>query len=254
MLKFDCPTMEKVPALWQLWQEAFGDEDAYLEIFFSKAFAPERCMFSEDEDGKAAAALYWFDCDLNGQKLAYIFGVSVANAHRGKGCCRALMSATLERLKAQGYQSAVLVPANPSLYAMYEKLGFQKFGGVSEKEYRAAESPEALREIDGEEYERLRSVYLPAGGVVQKGENIAFLAARAHLYAGVDFVLSFVPGMGEFVVELLGNQQKASGIVRALGREKLMVRSPGKDRDFAVFQPLVEGAEIPSYFGIPFDF
>ena len=253
-MKFNCPTMEKIPALWALWQEAFGDEDEYLEIFFSKAFSPQRCMFLEDDLGKAAAALYWFDCELEGQKLAYIFGVAVANAHRNKGLCRALMGATLEHLCHEGYQSAVLVPAKPSLYAMYEKLGYQKFGGVCEKEYVASDVAEPIREIDDEEYQRLRAKYLPAGGVVQKGENIAFLSARTHLYAGEDFVFSFVPGMGEFVVELLGNQEKAAGIVRALGREKLMIRSPGKDRDFAVFQSLNEGALVPSYFGIPFDF
>lgn len=253
-MNFDCPTMEKVPAMWALWQEAFGDEDEYLEIFYSKAFSPRRCLFLEDELGKAAAALYWFDCELDGQKLAYIFGVAVANAHRNKGYCRALMAATLERLQQEGYQSAVLVPAKPSLYAMYEKLGFQKFGGVCEKEYTASELAEPIREIDGEEYQRLRGEYLPAGGVVQKGENIAFLSARTHLYAGEDFVFSFVPGMGEFIVELLGNQEKAAGIVRTLGREKLMVRSPGKDRDFAVFQSLSKTAVQPSYFGIPFDF
>ncbi len=254
MLKFDCPTKEKIPALWALWQEAFGDEDEYLEIFYSKAFSPSRCVFLEDELGNAAAALYWFDCELNGQKLAYIFGVAVANVHRGKGCCRALMSAALERLKGQGYQSAVLVPAKPSLYAMYEKMGFQKFGGICEKEYAAAQKPEPIFEIDEEEYERLRKEYLPDGGVVQKGENIAFLSARTHLYAGEDFVFSFVPGMGEFIVELLGNQEKAAGIVRALGKEKLMVRSPGDDRDFAVCQPLSKTAVQPKYFGIPFDF
>ena len=126
MVRFNHPTTEQIPALWALWQEAFGDEDEYLEIFYSKAFSQNRCMQTE-ENGKALAALYWFDCREGDQKLAYIFGVAVAPSARGKGYCRALMNATFDRLAELGYDGAVLVPARPSLYEMYEKLGFEKF-------------------------------------------------------------------------------------------------------------------------------
>ena len=253
MVRFNHPMAEQIPALWALWQEAFGDEDEYLEIFYSKAFSQNRCMQTE-ENGKALAALYWFDCREGDQKLAYIFGVAVAPSARGKGYCRALMNATFDRLAELGYDGAVLVPARPSLYEMYEKLGFKKFGGVTETEYLASQTPAKMRLLGEEEYTRLRNEYLPQGGVIQEGENVAFLAARTHLYAGEDFVLSFVPGMGEFVVEFLGNIQKAPDIVRALGREKLVFRTPGDGRDFAVYHSLTKVGTPPKYFGIPFDF
>ena len=51
-----------------LWQEAFGDEDDYLDIFYSTAFSPDRCLCLSKE-GKMQAALYWFDCELRGEKI-----------------------------------------------------------------------------------------------------------------------------------------------------------------------------------------
>jgi hypothetical protein len=107
---------------------------------------------------------------------------------------------------------------------------------------------------DGEEYERLRAAYLPDGGVVQRGENIRFLAARTELYAGDDFVFSFIPGMGEFVVEYLGNVEKMPAIVCALGKAELRFRSVGNERKLAVWRALDKDFLPPAYFGIPFDF
>ena len=37
------PGVEEISQLRQLWKEAFGDTDSFLDIFFSAAFAPERC-------------------------------------------------------------------------------------------------------------------------------------------------------------------------------------------------------------------
>ena len=248
------PTAEDVPALRELWKDAFGDEDDYLDVFYSTAFAPERSICLRTDDGAAQAALYWFDCGLRGEKIAYIFGVAVAKTLRGNGLCREMMAAALSCLKAEGYKGVALVPARTELYAMYEKLGFQKFGGVTERLVKAGDTPAVLRRLDADEYVSLRKQYLPEGGVEQGGENVAFLAARTELYTGDDFVFSFVPGMGEFVVELLGNTEKAPKIVRALGREELTVRMPGDEKDFAVYQALDEGVAFPKYFGIPFDF
>ena len=248
------PTQAEIPALWALWQDAFGDEDGYLEIFFNKAFAPERALAIFDKKGRALAALYWFDCILRGEKIAYIFGVSVASDHRGKGYCKTLMEAACNRLTRGGYRGAALVPARAELYPMYANMGFQCFGGVAEKEYCAAGMAEPIFKIGESEYTRLRKGYLPAGGVEQGGENAAFLAARTKLYAGEDFVFSFLPGENGFVVEFLGNLQKAPAIVRALGREKLLFRTYGKDKDFAVYRAFDTTFEPPEYFGIPFDF
>ena len=60
-MTIDLPAPDQIPQLRVLWQAAFGDTDAFLDIFFHRAFAPERsrCI---TQDGRVVAALYWFDC------------------------------------------------------------------------------------------------------------------------------------------------------------------------------------------------
>ena len=65
------PAPTQRPALRALWQEAFGDSDAFLDSFFSTSFCPHRCRCILSDD-QSAAALYWFDCSLGGEKYAYL--------------------------------------------------------------------------------------------------------------------------------------------------------------------------------------
>ena len=69
-MTIDMPKAEQISGLRQLWKEAFGDSDAFLDSFFAIAFSPERCR-CVTEDGRPVAALYWFDCGYQGENLAY---------------------------------------------------------------------------------------------------------------------------------------------------------------------------------------
>ena len=93
------PADSLIPSLRDLWKAAFGDTDAFLDDFFSTAYAPHRCRCIV-MDGQVAAALYWLDCACEGRKLAYIYAVATHPHHRGKGLCRTLMSETMEVLRA----------------------------------------------------------------------------------------------------------------------------------------------------------
>ena len=75
------PEQKDIPQLRQLWRQAFGDTDAFLDIFFSTAFSPERCRCVL-ADG-AVAALYWFSCQSDGQPLAYLYAVATSQKFRG---------------------------------------------------------------------------------------------------------------------------------------------------------------------------
>ena len=61
---------EDLPALRELWKEAFGDGDSFLDQFFSVAFAPEHSRVAV-VDGAVGAALYWFSASCGEQRLAY---------------------------------------------------------------------------------------------------------------------------------------------------------------------------------------
>ena len=244
----DFPKQAQIPGLRQLWKLAFGDTDAFLDTFFDTAYAARRCRCIPEGD-TVAAALYWFDCECEGRKLAYLYAVATHPDHRGRGLCRRLMQDTHSHLARQGYDGALLVPQDGALRKMYAAMGYRDATGISEFSCAAA-APVPLLPVDAGTYGKLRRQYLPKGGVVQEGENLAFLARSAELYAGEDLLLAVSGGE---VLELLGNAEKAPGILGALGLPEGKFRTPGDDLPFAMFLPLKEDAPAPAYFGLAFD-
>lgn len=250
-MNFDYPGQVQEDQLRSLWKEAFGDTNAFLDSFYTHGFAPDRCRCAT-VDGQTGAALYWFDCSVDGNPVAYLYGIATAKARRGQGLCRALMENTHAHLRYLGYAGAILVPADRELQKMYEKMGYEACSRVSEISCAAGTSPATMRAIDTEEFCRLRRQYLPCGGVVQEGESIQFLAQMADFYAGEDFLVTVSREDSFFAPELLGNLRAAPEILTALHREKGIFRTPGEDVPFAMYHPLSD-APVPAYFGLAFD-
>lgn len=250
-MTIDRPAPSQIPGLRRLWQQAFGDDDAFLDAFFITAFSAERCR-CVTVDGQVAAALYWLDCTCRGQKFAYLYAVATDKAFRGKGLCHGLMADTHTHLKALGYAGAILVPGSRELFRLYEGMGYRPFGGIREFT-AAAKAPAAdLRQVDAEEYAALRRQLLPVGGVVQEGPTLAFLQTQAEFYAGEGFLLAAaMDGTHVFVPELLGDAAAAETIVAALGAKTGTFRTPG-ERPFAMYLSLTQ-TEPPAYFGFALD-
>ena len=253
-MTFDYPTPEQLPILKQLWKTAFGDTDAFLSAFFSTAFSPLRCRVAR-ENGETIGMLYWFDGTCRGQKLAYLYAVATHPAHRGKGVCRRLMADTHALLAENGYAGALLVPQTQALREMYAAFGYRSCTTLSETFCAAGDVPVELHRIDAGEYARLRREFLPEDGVVQEGENLRFLETQVQFYRGADFLLAAQKAAEDtlFGTELLGNADAAPGILKSLGYSQGTFRTPGQKQDFAMFRPLIQTANMPEYFGIPFD-
>ena len=83
-----------------LWQEAFGDSEEMLDGFAATGFSPDRfhCICEKEIP---VSALYWFDCQLDGYKLAYIYAVATLKSHQGQGLAKQLMTETHEILKVR---------------------------------------------------------------------------------------------------------------------------------------------------------
>ena len=234
-----------------LWMEAFGDPAPFVDGFFRTGYDPDRCRVLY-ENGKLAAALYWFDCQWDGRKLAYIYAVATKQELRGRGLCRRLMEQTHRHLQALGYAGAVLVPGEASLFSFYEAMGYEICSTVGEFTCRAA-APLALRRVDAGEYARLRKSLLPAGGVVQEGAVLNFLATYASFWAGENCLLAAsVQENTVYVQEYLGSADLAPAVTGALGGEKGVFRTPGTDRPFAMYHALHSSA-APTYFGLALD-
>lgn len=250
-MKIEHPQPRQLPALKQLWAQAFGDTPAFMDCFFRTAFAPARSM-SICENDQVLAAAYWLDVEFSGQTAAYIYAVATAPAHRGQGLCRQLMTAIHAHLGEQGYAGAILVPGDPGLRQMYAAMGYTDFGGIREFACLAGPDPIPVTQITAEEYTALRRDFLPAAGVTQEGENLRFLSqfyrfykTQSHLFAAAS------TGCELFAAELLGDSAAAPAILAAFGVRSGVFRVPGST-PFAMYHPL-SGAQTPGYFAFAFD-
>ena len=252
-MKIDFPTPHHMDQQRKLWQDAFGDTDAFLDSFFRTAYHPDRCrcvLINEE----IAAIAYWIDCQVQEQKLAYIYAVVTHPAHRGKGLCRMLMEDIHEHLHSQGYSGAILVPQKESLRQMYAGMGYQNAGGLAEISCSAGPDPVPLQAVGGAEFAALRRRMLPEGAVIQEGAGLHFLSEQLQFYTGDGLLLA---AYGEkdvlYGTELLGCPKAAPGILKTLGFSRGRFRMPGNEMPFAMFHPLREDAQVPSYFGFAFD-
>ncbi len=251
------PKTSHAPALRALWKEAFGDTDDFLDLFFTTAFSKERCLVACD-DNTLCAALYWFDVAEGDRKLAYIYAVATLKSQRGRGICRSLMRAAHVRLHALGYSGAILVPGEASLFDFYGRLGYALCSTVSEISRSAIDIHQntvpSLTRITAKEYGELRRRFLPADGIIQEGECLAFLEGQATLYKGDNFILAArAEGKCLRGLELLGNTDAAPAVLSALGFAHGSFRVPGKDIPFAMYYHL-DGTPLKScYFGLAFD-
>jgi len=252
-MNIDRPTAAEIPALRALWKEAFGDSDAFLDDFFSTAFSPNRSRRIE-ENGQILSALYWFDGSYSGGKLAYLYAVATARSARGRGLCRALMEDTHRHLASLGYVGAILVPAEPSLFGFYRRMGYADCTSVREFTVSASDSPLSLRAIGKEEYRSLRRALLPPDSVLQEGENLDFWATQAGFFATSDSVFTAWIREDELVCsELLGNVDQAPHLVAALGCSHGRFRTVGSEKPFTLWYPLKNNLLPPTYFGLAFD-
>ena len=252
-MKIDMPAADEISALRQLWKLAFGDDDAFIDLFFENGFAPERCRCITVE-GQISAALYWFNTECEGQKIAYLYGVATHPDFRGQGLCRQLMADTHSHLQSLGYSGVLLVPQKENLREMYRNMGYTDCTTVSEFFCTDDPYPAPMHLIDGAEYAVLRKNYLPQGSVLQEGSNLTFLNSLGKFYKGMDFIMAASSEEDSlFAMEFLGNRGSAPGVLCSLGFSQGTFRTVGDKKPFAMFRPLAEDAVVPSHFGFAFD-
>lgn len=222
-MKINNPLQAQIPQLKQLWQQAFHEP---MDSFLATAFSPERALVAEKE-GQVVAALYWFDLDYQGHRLAYLYAIATEQAHQGQGIGKELLHAAHHHLKALGYAGTVLVPASESLFAFYKACGYE------------TEIPGFCRQavdfvgqqVSWEQYNAFRQTLLPPGSPLASEAVFRYLATYCQFYIGKNACLCAAPG---------GPCQE------------LLPHTP-TDKPFALFFPLAENIPAPTYFALPID-
>ena len=137
---------------------------------------------------------------------------------------------------------------------MYAKLGYRNMSAITEFTAEADGSVCPLVQLSPEEYARRRKLLLPRGGILQAGESLAFLTTYASLYAGEDCLLCARREKDAlFVPEILGNADRATGILGCFGCKTGTFRTVGTEKSFAMYHSLTEDPAMPTYLGHAFD-
>ncbi len=118
-----------LPALLQLWQEAFGDgsgEEA--SYYFARRHQPQHMLVAL-EKGRAAGMLTMLPVELaapgSSFPARYIFAVATLKAFRGQGISTRLLEAAHSHMRQTGAAASLLVPATPSLFDFYGRRGYK---------------------------------------------------------------------------------------------------------------------------------
>ncbi len=169
--------------VFRLFLECFPDTENEAEIILSFA---ERCgeIHETHINGELANIICTARVFENPLCVEYIFACGTSEKHRGKGIFR-------ERLnEITANNCAVLIPENESLFAMYEKMGFEalycieaEFGGsgaedceISAKElYELYKSCCIYPKKSANAFEASYNAFLSYGNKVKKQKNAIIL-------------------------------------------------------------------------------
>ena len=251
----DYPKPQLSVQLRQLWKTSFGDDDVFLDHFFSAGFSPDRCRCIVNEDGTLPAALYWFDAEYQGETFAYLYAVATDPRFRHQGILRYLLADTHQLLASRGYAGTLLVPGDDGLRQMYAAMGYETCTGLNTIICASQPVTVLIHPVDQEEYRKLRRTYLPKNGVIQEGPSLSFLETQCRFYTGPGFVMCARPKNPQLleVPEYLGDTELLPGVLCALGYPMGTFRFPGSAIPFAMVHPLKKDAPIPGYLGLAFD-
>ena len=86
---------EDIPALKALWQEAFGDEQQDIDLFFETVY-PNATGFCAEDGGELVSMLFALPQTIVKEekqlKCAYLYAVATKKDRQGEGLCSALQS------------------------------------------------------------------------------------------------------------------------------------------------------------------
>lgn len=251
-----------IPAQRQLWQLAFGDDDAYVDNFYRAYYRPERVLVLE-EDGLIRSMTAWFDTTFvvpgKGEfRAAYLYAVATHPDCRGRGLAGKLLAGADDYFRTLGIPAVTTVPAQPSLHQFFGANGFGECfrhfeGSLSPAELPSPKQP-LLYPVSPKEYGAVREAILAGLPHIAYPEDaLAYQAGCCALGQGGLFVGHTAQGpvcmcaedAGNGLVmvkELLGApaacRLSLSDLSRVAPAQRWLVRTPRPQWESPANQPM----------------
>ncbi len=113
-----------------IYEQAFSVTEKFDDLLFENHFS--KCRFLK-ENGNIVSIGFVFPCVIKAEgketKAYYLYALATDNFYRNRGCMRRWM----DEIKKEFGDLLFLKPANDSLIAFYEKLGFVRKTGIKSK-------------------------------------------------------------------------------------------------------------------------
>ncbi len=199
-----------LPDLKAIWKECFGDEEAYIDFFFSNQMRAAHTFENQQiymesshifenqlvymESNRPVSMLTMIPGTLvleeGNRKIYYIYGVGTTKKYRGRGYAAGLLKRAYSLAKKEN-AALVLVPASESLYAYYKKLGFETVFYQNKRSFTFSDDTEntnlpmsSIREVNADTYGRMRNKYLSYQGTVMWNQKEILYAYKENQFLG----------------------------------------------------------------------
>lgn len=127
---------EDIPALKALWQEAFGDEQQDIDLFFETVY-PNATGFCAEDGGELVSMLFALPQTIVKEekqlKCAYLYAVATKKDRQGEGLCSALLAYAEKELRKRYVEALLLSPASERLADFYAERGFTRQTGAKKR-------------------------------------------------------------------------------------------------------------------------
>ncbi len=272
MLKLNEPvvcTGKDYNALKELYEICFEDKKAVIDSFFENTLKSEIAIGIFDGE-KAVSALYLLKSEIcfpcGERKLAfYVYGVSTHPDYRGKGLMKRILDFAKRFAENCGISYLFLVPAETSLFELYEKCGYKTGFFYEEKELLNADFPKSAdccgKTISFDEYRKYIKCNAPTA-VLCEGAFKSFFGFKG---GEADLVFIENKGFGVYekngeeitVYELWGDEKALlPWLFENYPKSKIKLHLPcfkGEGKPYGMYLKLRECEDIENgFFGIPY--
>lgn len=142
-------------AVRKLWELCFGDDPAFVDLYFSRRYSDEvNVAAGENENVIAALQMIPYEMTYYGKFLpvSYISGACTHPDYRSKGVMKELLAESHRRMYENGVIFSILIPAGAGLFDYYSKAGY--FPAFSDRIVRTkVGSPAGNDPVKFEKYE-----------------------------------------------------------------------------------------------------
>ena len=256
-MKYSLAKKSDLPLLTKLWAKCFGDESKEINGFWTAAFDRIQVYIATEGNNLTAMTCViptqFIDEEGESHSCGYIYAVCTDPKYRGRGICKSLMEYIHKNC---GFSYTALVPAEESLFAFYEKLGYKTC--LYHREYTVSPQKEGkIRPATPEVYRSIRELQL-YDNFLSYEEYLLTCAGQLYrieteegLYCGCCYKKDDTLLIRELLPD---SRAAASALCAHLNCKTAVVRTMGEDKAFGMMKALKK-APLPEsgYLGLALD-